>query len=117
NPRVRVFLFPQRNGKPALLNHLVPKAAADIVVLSDVRQQFDPQALRQLVQAFADPRVGGVSGELILSRDSDSSAVGDGVGAYWRYEKFIRSSESRFDSTVGATGAVYAIRKSLFAPI
>jgi len=36
---------------------------------------------------------------------------------YWRYEKLIRDLESRIDSTVGATGAICAIRKTLFEPI
>jgi cellulose synthase/poly-beta-1,6-N-acetylglucosamine synthase-like glycosyltransferase len=43
--------------------------------------------------------------------------VGRGVGFYWRYEKFIRSQESRLDSTVGVTGAVYAVRRELFEPL
>src|SRR5262249_19281778 len=43
-----------------------------------------------------------------------SAGFGKGVSFYWRYEKFIRRSESRAGSTVGATGAIYAIRRSLF---
>jgi cellulose synthase/poly-beta-1,6-N-acetylglucosamine synthase-like glycosyltransferase len=114
---IRIFVLPERQGKPAVLNRLVPKARGEIVVLADVRQEFDPQVLRALVQPFADPQVGAVSGELMLTRDSSCSAVGEGVGVYWRYEKFIRSGESRIDSTVGATGAIYAIRRTLFEPI
>jgi len=48
---------------------------------------------------------------------SGATATGDGVGFYWRYEKFMRRHESRRDSTVGATGAIYAIRRALFEPI
>lgn len=115
--RIHLVNFLERQGKPAVLNTLVPEASGEIVVLSDVRQQFDPQLLRVLLQPFADSHVGAVSGELILRRNPQIQAVGEGVGAYWRYEKFIRSRESGIDSTVGATGAVYAIRKSLFEPI
>jgi len=114
---VRIFVLEERQGKPAVLNRLVPKARGEIVVLADVRQQFDPQVLRRIVQSFADPEVGAVSGELILAPNGSCSTVGDGAGTYWRYEKFIRSNESRIDSTVGATGAIYAIRKALFDPI
>lgn len=115
--RIRIFPLPERQGKPAVLNTLVAKAGGEIVVLADVRQHFDSQVLRALVQPFADPNVGGVSGELMLTVDSACSAVGHGTGAYWGYEKFIRSRESRIDSTVGATGAIYAIRRALFEPI
>ena len=54
-----------------------------------------------------------MSGELHLAPSTDSAA-GRGVGLYWRYEKFIRRTESRLDSTVGVTGAIYALRRSLY---
>ena len=84
-------------------------------MLADARQRFEPDSVRALVSNFADPAVGAVSGELMLS--SGTTATGDGVSFYWRYEKFMRRHESRRDSTVGATGAIYAIRRALFEPI
>jgi poly-beta-1,6-N-acetyl-D-glucosamine synthase len=114
---VTVVAFETRRGKAAVLNDVVPKARGEIVVMGDARQTFDARALRALVGAFADPAVGAVSGELILRAGDDATRVGEGVGFYWRYEKFIRRQESRADSTVGATGAIYAIRRELFAPI
>ena len=114
---VSVVAFGSRRGKPAILNDLVPKARGDIVVLGDARQRFDPDAICALVRPFADPRVGVVSGELILAANEDGTPVGDGLGFYWRYEKFIRRHESRAASTPGATGAIYAIRRELFQPI
>jgi len=45
------------------------------------------------------------------------STIGDGVGLYWRYEKQLRRLESTIDSTLGATGAVYAMRRSLWMPL
>lgn len=113
---VMTVAFHQRRGKSAVLNDLVARARGDIVVFADARQRFAPGALRALATPFADPAVGAVSGELILTDDAGSTAA-HGVGFYWTYEKFIRRHESRVDSTVGATGAIYAIRRSLFAPI
>lgn len=40
-----------------------------------------------------------------------------GLGLYWRYEKAVRRAESRFGSTVVYTGAVSAVRRSLFTPL
>jgi len=114
---VRVISFETRRGKSAVLNDLVGKARGEIVVLADARQRFETGALRALVGPFANPQVGAVSGELILTENAEGTAVGEGVGFYWRYEKFIRRSESRVDSAVGATGAIYAIRRDLFEPI
>lgn len=114
---VTVIAFETRRGKPAVLNDLLAKARGEIVVLADARQRFEAGALRVLVRHFADPNVGAVSGELILTSDPEGTAVGEGVGFYWRCEKFIRWNESRVSSTVGATGAIYAIRRELFDPI
>ena len=118
NAGVTVVAFPQRRGKAAVLNDLVPRAHGEIVVLADARQRFEPGALRALVAPFADPAVGAVGGELMLQTARPGGpGVGEGVGVYWTYEKFIRRNESRVDSTVGVTGAIYAIRRALFERI
>ena len=113
--RVKVHAFGWRRGKAAVLNDVVPAARGDVVVLGDVRQNFEYGAVRALVRCFADRTVGAASGELILR--SAHNAAGEGTSFYWRYEKFIRRSESRAGSVVGATGAIYAIRRALFTPI
>jgi poly-beta-1,6-N-acetyl-D-glucosamine synthase len=97
-------------GKPAALNRGVARARGELVVFCDARQRIDPRALRALVRPFADPDVGAVSGELHMPGER-------GPGVYWRYEAFIRKHESRVDSLVGATGALYAIRRALFRPL
>ena len=114
---VTVIAFETRRGKPAVLNDVVPKARGEIAVLVDVRQRLETRALRALLEHFADPSVDAVSGELVLTDNLEGTMVGKGIGFYWRYEKFIRRNESRVDSTVGATGAFYAIRRDLFESI
>jgi cellulose synthase/poly-beta-1,6-N-acetylglucosamine synthase-like glycosyltransferase len=114
HPRLRTFIFPMRRGKAAVLNELAVSAKGDILVMADARQRFDSKAITKLARHFADPAVGVVSGELVLTHNEQGSAVGEAVGFYWRYEKLIRTSESLTDSTVGATGAIYAIRRRLF---
>jgi len=115
-PAVRVAAYPWRRGKPSILNDTVPHCRGEVVVLGDARQRYDTDAVRRLAENFADPTVGSASGELTLLNEA-GVAMGDGVGAYWRYEKLIRRSESALDSTIGATGAIYAIRRRLFEPI
>lgn len=115
--QVRVVEFPLHRGKSAVLDEVIPTARGDVVVLADARQRFSPGALRALAERFADPEVGAVSGELVLERGPGGSEVAQGVDAYWRYEKFIRRNESLIDSTVGATGAIYAVRRVLFRMI
>ena len=114
---VSVRAFHARRGKSAVLNVVVPSLRGDIILFADARQQFDRQSLRALVENFADPAVGAASGELVLTAGPGTAAAGQGSAFYWRYEKFIRLNEGRVDSTFGATGAIYAIRRALFEPI
>ena len=114
---VRVIEFVRRHGKSAVLNEVVPMAHGEIVVLADVRQRFARRTIRQLVADFADPDVGVVSGELKLLSSDEQCHTAEGSNFYWRYEKFVRRNEALVDSSVGATGAVYAIRRRLFRPI
>jgi poly-beta-1,6-N-acetyl-D-glucosamine synthase len=117
--RIDVVSIPA-SGKAAALNAGVAHAAYDILVFTDARQSFAPDALRALVAPFVDPNVGGVSGELVL--DSEARQAGDppvsaGIGVYWRFEKWLRRHESAIGSLIGATGAIYALRRSLWRPL
>ncbi len=112
-PRLTVIELATNRGKAIALNHGVAAATGDIVVFTDSRQRFAPDAIELLVQPFANPRVGGATGELVLCESADGGEP-KGVGLYWRYEKAIRAAESGVDSTVGATGAIYAIRRRLY---
>lgn len=112
---VRLLALPGPRGKAASLNDAVPVARGEILALTDARQPLAPDALRQLTAYFADPTVGAVSGELHLS--APDGAAAEGVSVYWSFEKLVRRAESRFDSTVGVTGALYAVRRSLFVPL
>jgi len=110
---VRLLRVPGPMGKPTGLVRAVAEARADVLVLCDARQRLDRGALRALAANFADPTVGAVSGELFIG-GAPGTATASGVGAYWRYEKFIRKQEAALDSVVGATGALYAVRRALF---
>ncbi len=116
DPRVKLHHFEERRGKPAMLNDVVPLCSSEIVVLMDARQMLAIDALQNLIQNFNDETIGVVSGELVF-REEEGTTASQGVGFYWKYEKFIRKHESKFASVPGATGAFYAIRKELFQPI
>jgi cellulose synthase/poly-beta-1,6-N-acetylglucosamine synthase-like glycosyltransferase len=140
------FIPLHQGGKAAALNAGVARARHEILVFADARQPFTPDAMRALVAPFADPRVGGVTGELVLGcepggrrqradrrssaapapierrsmwerRRDLASTIADGIGVYWRYEKLLRRLESTVGSTLGATGAIYALRRSLWRPL
>ena len=112
DPRVRAVLKKSPAGKAAGLNDALRIAGGEILVFTDARQKIETDAVRRLIENFADPAVGTVSGELMLG-DPALGEMGRGMGLYWKIEKKIRDLESASGSVVGATGALYAVRREL----
>jgi cellulose synthase/poly-beta-1,6-N-acetylglucosamine synthase-like glycosyltransferase len=111
---VRVVELPHRVGKAQALSRGAALAAGDVLVFADMRQTWHPDALRLLLENFADPEVGAASGNLVL-RDADGLL--HGISLYWRMEKALRHNEGRLWSTTGVTGAISAVRRWLFHPV
>lgn len=111
--KVRAFNFEKNRGKISVLNDLVNKSTADLLVFTDANTDFKSDAVSILVKSFSD-KVGAVSGELILENEENNQNL-DGV--YWRYEQFLKKSESQLGSMLGANGAIYALRRSLYQPL
>lgn len=110
---VTVLHDPVRRGKTAALNRAVEATASEIVVFSDANNNFNADALLQLVRHFADPKVGGVCGlKQIYDAHDRESAVGDGL--YWKYESAIKIAESRLGSITTADGEIFAVRRELY---
>jgi len=114
--RFHVIISPEARGKASGLNDALNAVGGEIVVFTDARQEIEAGAIRLLMENFADPTVGCVSGELMLG-DPHSGETAMGMGLYWRVEKRIRELEAQSGSGVGATGALYAMRRSLVVPI
>jgi len=108
-PKIQILEFEAQRGKAAVLNDLMKKATASVWVMMDARQRVEPGAISCLLENFADPKVGVVSGALVY--EAVKGGVQKGAASYWGYEKNLRLCESRFWAVPGATGALYAIRR------
>lgn len=113
---VQVYHEPERRGKIAAVNRVVPFATGEILVFSDANTMLNPEALRAIVRHFAHARVGCVAGEKRIV-DSGASSSGKGEGLYWRYESALKRIDSRLWSVVGAAGELFAIRREVFSPV
>jgi cellulose synthase/poly-beta-1,6-N-acetylglucosamine synthase-like glycosyltransferase len=107
-PGVQVSHRRQRRGKAAAVNRVMPAVSGEIVFFSDANTFFAPGALRAMVRHFADPAVGGVTGE--------KRVQGGGEGLYWRYESWLKARDSRVSSVMGAAGEIFALRRRAFQP-
>ncbi len=113
---VELMVLPERGGKTAAQNAAVREARGEIVVFTDASTEFTAEMLRDLTKSFADDRVGCVGAELEYVSDQQSG-VGKGAGAYWRYERRVKSMESSVNSLIGVSGCLYAVRKDLYSEI
>jgi cellulose synthase/poly-beta-1,6-N-acetylglucosamine synthase-like glycosyltransferase len=113
---IKLVSLERRAGKTAAQNAAVAEAQGEILVFSDATTLLEPDAIRQLVKGFADPRVGCIDAPH-ESLCQGSTLVGRGGSAYRRYETGIKNLEARVNSLIGVTGCLYAMRRSLYRPL
>jgi glycosyltransferase involved in cell wall biosynthesis len=105
--RVRL-LECERAGKLPTMNRAVRETDSEILAFGDANARWAPDALRKLVRSFADPDVAYVCGQVRFQREDGTNKE----GVYWRYELWLRESESSLGSITGGNGAIYAVRRS-----
>lgn len=113
---VRLFRQEGRVGKTVTQNNAVERAGGEIILFSDATTDYRAEVLREILPNFADQSVGCVAGKLIYVDASDSS-VGKGAQSYWNYETFLKQAESDACSLIGASGCLYAVRRSAYRPM
>jgi cellulose synthase/poly-beta-1,6-N-acetylglucosamine synthase-like glycosyltransferase len=103
-----------RQGKAPALDAAVAAAHGEVLVFSDANSMYGPEALRALARPFADPEVGGVAGNQVYLSKKSEGLSGDGEKSYWSFDRKLKQSQSKAGNAISATGAIYAIRRSLF---
>jgi cellulose synthase/poly-beta-1,6-N-acetylglucosamine synthase-like glycosyltransferase len=102
-----------RGGKIRAQDAAVKRARGEIVAFSDANAMWAPDALRELVKPFGDPDVAYACGQVTFTNEEGTNQE----GLYWRYEMWLRASESALASVTGGNGAIYAVRKSAYIEV
>ena len=105
-----------RDGKTRAQQRAALVSNGEVLVFSDATTRLEPDTLRKLTRAFADPSVGCVAGRLVYN-SGRSPAVSEGCRSYWDYESLLKSWESDAESLVGVSGCLYAVRRSCYAKL
>jgi glycosyltransferase involved in cell wall biosynthesis len=113
---VGVISFPQQHGKSAIQNGLVAAASGSILVFTDADCLFAPDALRHLIDNFAESCVGLVTARPIYLSARETN-VAENESAYLRYETWLRERESERGILAMASGSLFAMRRSLWKPL
>lgn len=103
-----------RAGKVRAQDAGVAAARGELVAFSDANARWEPDALARLVEAFSDPRVGYVCGQVRFVQAGAGAAATNQEGLYWRYETAVRALESRLASITAGNGAIYATRRESY---
>ena len=109
---LRLIVQPSRQGKTAGLNRAVAVARGEILVLTDANAEYAPETLTKLLNYFSDPRVGLVSGYTRYRLQKGD--VTEVTNLYTSLERLIKRGESTCGCCVGADGAIFAMRRSLY---
>ena len=110
--RVRLLRCP-RGGKVAAQNQAVRETRGEILAFSDANAQWKPDALRKLARNFADPEVAYTCGGHFYEAADGTNRE----GTYWRFEGWLRRSESALGSITGGIGPIYAVRRSDYVDV
>jgi cellulose synthase/poly-beta-1,6-N-acetylglucosamine synthase-like glycosyltransferase len=111
-PRVHLLRCP-RGGKVAAQNRAVRETGGEILAFSDANAQWKPDALRTLVDNFADPDVAYVCGGHFYEAADGTNRE----GTYWRWEAWLRRNESTLGSITGGIGPIYAVRRADYVDV
>ena len=103
----------ERGGKIRAQDAAVARSRADVVAFSDANSAWQPDALRELVGAFADAEVGYACGHVTFVNEGGTNQE----GLYWRYEMALRALESRLLSVTAGNGAIYATRREAYIEV
>lgn len=114
--RVRLIAGESRRGKSSIQNDAVMAASGSILVFSDADCMISSDALQDVVNNFADSKVGLVTGTAAFI-NSNETEVTRNENVYSRYEKWIRQRESDQGLLAAASGSFFAMRRALWKPL
>jgi len=114
NSNIEFENYIERVGKIHIVNDLVRKSIAPIIVLTDANAIFDENALYHLVKHFKNPEIRVVGGRL-HNRRKNNQDVAFQEHTYMENEFKIKVAEGKIWGTMmGAYGAFFAIRRNAF---
>lgn len=115
--QLRLFHSPERKGKIAAVERVMPYVETPIVIYTDANTDVNPEAINYIVRHYQDPKVGAVAGEKRIRQEQKDEASGAGEGIYWKYESQLKKWDSELNTVVGAAGELFSLRTKLFFPV
>jgi poly-beta-1,6-N-acetyl-D-glucosamine synthase len=112
---IELFHQPERKGKIAAVERIMPFVKTPITVFTDANTDLNPEAIKNIVKYYQNPKVGAVAGEKRVTMSGEASGAGEGI--YWKYESLLKKWDAELYSAVGAAGELFSIRTNLYQPV
>jgi cellulose synthase/poly-beta-1,6-N-acetylglucosamine synthase-like glycosyltransferase len=112
---IQIFHQPERKGKIAAVERIMPFVKTPITVFTDANTDLNPEAIKNIVKYYQNPKVGAVAGEKRVTMTGEASGAGEGI--YWKYESLLKKWDAELYSAVGAAGELFSIRTDLYQPV
>jgi hyaluronan synthase len=116
NPRVQVIDFPQNRGKRAAMAAGIRATKAEVIAFVDSDSVLDPDALRIIVQGFADERVGAIAGHANVLNVHESWLTKMQAVRYYVAFKVNKAAESVFNTVTCCSGCFSVYRRTAIMP-
>lgn len=117
NINLRVFHRPERRGKIAAVERIMPEVKTPLVIYTDANTVVNKKAILNIVRHYQDEKVGAVAGEKRIQLGDKNEASSAGEGTYWKYESQLKKWDSELYSVVGAAGELFSIRTDLYEAV
>ncbi len=111
---IKLLRIEGRVGKTEIQNRAVGMASGDILIFSDAESLYDKDSLLHITSNFSDQRVGAVAGKCVYVKMNSNDKMTLATQLYWKFETQLKMWESEIGTVTGASGLIYAIRKSLY---
>ncbi|HYV16101.1 MAG TPA: glycosyltransferase [Conexibacter sp.] len=115
-PRVRVIDLGHNQGKRAAMAAGIRVTGADILAFVDSDSTLEPDALRRIVQGFADPKVGAICGHADVQNVDDSWLTRMQVVRYFVAFRVVKAAESLFNCVTCCSGCFSVYRRAAILP-
>ncbi len=117
-PDIELFYKPQREGKAAAINRVMPHITTPYIIFSDANTLLNANCVKEIVKHYKNPQTGAVAGEKkVVDLSVKKNTAGAGEGLYWKYESILKKLDARFYTVVGAAGELFSIKTDLFEPV
>jgi len=114
--RLRVIALGSNQGKRAAMAEGIRATEAEIIAFVDSDSVLEPDALRILVQGFADERVGAICGHADVLNVRETWLTKMQAVRYFVAFRVVKAAESIFSAVTCCSGCFSAYRRSAILP-